>query len=96
MKKQELIEIAHEAQAVAGSLAKFNELTTKYMHTEFTSKADPVAAFLGALKANHNDGSGDMERGFIYGLRDTRGGDIRNIWWVEFKVHTFVQYEEGK
>jgi len=37
-----------------------------------------------------------MERGFIYGLRDTRGGDIRNIWWVEFKVHTFVQYEEGK
>ena len=61
MKKQELIEIAYEAQADAGSLAKFNELTTKYMHTEFTSKADPVATFLGALIAINGDANKAIE-----------------------------------
>lgn len=51
MTKQDIIKIAHEAQADAGSLISFNQKVTDYMHSNFTNKADPVAAFLGALIA---------------------------------------------
>lgn len=51
MTKQELITIAHFAQHDAGDLSAFNEKVTKYMYADFTYKADPVAAFLGALMA---------------------------------------------
>lgn len=55
MTKQDLINIAHEAQCDAGSLVKFNEQVTKYMYADFTHRADPVAAFLGALIAINDD-----------------------------------------
>lgn len=61
MNKQELIKIAHEAQFDAGNLTKFNENVTKYMYADFTHKADPVAAFLGALIAINNDADRAIE-----------------------------------
>lgn len=42
------IEIAHKAQADAGSLDNFEMKTLQYMNATVAS-ADPVAAFLGAL-----------------------------------------------
>ena len=63
MNKQELIKIAHEAQFDAGNLTKFNENVTKYMYADFTHKADPVAAFLGALIAINNDADRAIEIG---------------------------------
>jgi len=55
MTKQELIELCHEAQTDVGSLSRFNEKVTKYMYAEWSYKADPVAAFIGALMAINDD-----------------------------------------
>ncbi len=61
MTKQELIKIAHEAQADAGSLVNFNEKVTKYMASDFSRHADPVAAFLGALISINDDADKAIE-----------------------------------
>ena len=61
MTKQEFITIAHEVQCDAGSLPSFSEKVTKYMYSEFTTKADPVAAFLGALMAINDDADQAIE-----------------------------------
>lgn len=55
MTKQKFIEISHAAQNDAGSLPNFNYKVTKYNNAENTNKADPVAAFLGALIAINDD-----------------------------------------
>ena len=61
MTKQELIQLAHEAQNDAGRLVSFNEKVTKYIQAENTAKADPVAAFLGALIAINDDADTAIE-----------------------------------
>lgn len=61
MNTQELIELAHKSQADAGSLINFNEKVTRYIAAESTTKADPVAAFLGALISASDDTDAAIE-----------------------------------
>lgn len=80
MTKQTLIELAHKAQSDAGSLPSFNEKVTKYIMCENTSKADPVAAFLGALIAiNDSASAAVVDFNFYFNELEKVKNEIDNI-----------------